>query len=56
VRNRHDGTVELWLEGSRELVDRMIELCHDGPPAAAVDHVAIEWSTPSGCREFRVTR
>ena len=40
VRNRRDGTVEAVFAGTTETIDRMIELCRDGPPLAKV--VAID--------------
>jgi len=37
VRNRRDGTVEAWLQGVPAAVERAIEWCRRGPPAARVD-------------------
>jgi acylphosphatase len=42
VRNLADGSVELEAEGSDDLVAALLAWCHDGPPAARVQHVAIE--------------
>jgi acylphosphatase len=42
VRNRRDGTVEALIAGHEEAVERMIERCHEGPNAAAVDRVEAE--------------
>lgn len=39
VRNRSDGSVEAIFAGPAPQVDRMIDNCHEGPPAAAVDGV-----------------
>lgn len=39
VRNRRDGSVEAWLQGPEPAVDRMIEWCRRGPPAASVTSV-----------------
>ena len=39
VRNRRDGTVEAVFSGAPDAVRRMIERCHEGPPAARVDGV-----------------
>jgi acylphosphatase len=36
VRNRRDGSVEVVLAGSEEVVLTMLERCHDGPPGADV--------------------
>lgn len=42
VRNRRDGSVEAVLAGTSDAVDRMIELCRQGPPGARVDAIE-EW-------------
>lgn len=36
VRNRRDGTVEAFVQGESASVERMIEWCRRGPPAARV--------------------
>ncbi|MFQ5465208.1 MAG: acylphosphatase [Thermodesulfobacteriota bacterium] len=43
VRNNPDGTVEALVEGDEERVKKVIEWCHEGPPMARVDHVAVGW-------------
>lgn len=42
VRNRADGSVEAVIAGSPEQVAAMLAWARRGPPAAAVDHVAVE--------------
>lgn len=42
VRNRMDGTVEAVFAGLSSEVDRMIEACRDGPPAARVTHIEVD--------------
>jgi len=39
VRNMVDGRVEACFEGKDENIDKMIEWCHIGPPAARVEEV-----------------
>ena len=39
VRNRADGSVEALFAGAVGAVERMVALCHQGPPAARVDRV-----------------
>lgn len=39
VRNRRDGSVEALFAGSPEAVDRMLDACWQGPPAAKVSAV-----------------
>ena len=42
VRNRRDGSVEVLAFGPDEAVAALTERCREGPPAARVDHVAVE--------------
>lgn len=42
VRNRTDGTVEAVFAGPAPVVDRMINNCREGPPAAEVESVVEE--------------
>ncbi|MDX9714571.1 MAG: acylphosphatase [Dissulfurispiraceae bacterium] len=39
VRNMPDGSVEAVIEGEKEAIDSMIQLCRQGPPASCVDNV-----------------
>jgi acylphosphatase len=41
VRNLPDGSVESLMEGSREAVDRMVELMREGPYHADVSAVDV---------------
>jgi acylphosphatase len=41
VRNTSDGAVEALFSGPPDRVDRMLALCGDGPPAAAVSGIAL---------------
>ncbi len=43
VKNRWDGNVEAVFEGERDMVERMIEWCHRGPPGAHVQSVDKRW-------------
>ena len=42
VRNMPDGRVEALFEGKDKNVDKMLDWCHIGPPAARVKEVLIE--------------
>jgi acylphosphatase len=42
VRNRSDGSVEALMVGPAKAVEALITACHQGPPAAQVDHVDVE--------------
>jgi acylphosphatase len=54
ARNRHDGTVEIVAEGSRDAVGELIAWCRDGPPLADVSNVEIIDEAPAGEGDFRV--
>lgn len=41
VRNRRDGVVEAVFSGPADAVERMIAICHQGPPAARVAGVSV---------------
>jgi acylphosphatase len=41
VRNRRDGAVEAVFSGPEAAVERMIALCAEGPPDAAVTSVEL---------------
>jgi acylphosphatase len=42
VRNRSDGSVEAMVAGTPEQVAAIMNWARRGPPAAQVDHVAVE--------------
>lgn len=48
VKNMPDGTVNAVLEGPAEDVEEVVEWAHDGPEAAQVDDVDVQWSEPQG--------
>jgi len=49
VRNRPDGrSVELWAEGSRTALERLVERVRVGPPGAWVERVECSWVEPTG--------
>ncbi|MBI2082751.1 MAG: acylphosphatase [Deltaproteobacteria bacterium] len=55
VRNSPDGRVEAFIEGEKGFVDRMIEKCHEGPPAARVKEIRVEWEAYRGeFPDFRI--
>lgn len=45
VRNRPDGSVEIQAEGARRNLEMLLAWAHQGPPAARVTGVEVEWST-----------
>jgi acylphosphatase len=48
VRNLADGRVELRAEGERRNLTMLLAWAHQGPPAARVEEVAVEWSDYEG--------
>lgn len=56
VQNLNDGRVEAVFEGKEGDVERMVEWCHDGSPAAAVESVDVEYGDPEGLSGFEVRR
>lgn len=52
VRNRMDGMVEAFIEGSPDAVSDMLRLAHQGPPAAKVDQIMAEDSEGQGFSNF----
>jgi acylphosphatase len=54
VANRPDGTVEAVFEGEPEAVDRLVELCRDGPGRAEVEQLDVAEEEPEGLRGFEV--
>lgn len=43
VRNISDGRVEVFAEGEREKLERLIERLKVGPPGAVVEKVQVDW-------------
>lgn len=56
VRNVPDGRVEAVFEGSRNTVESMIRWCHQGPTAARVKNVEVEYEEPEGLLGFKIER
>ena len=48
VRNCDDGTVEALFEGEDGAVRQAIDACRQGPPAARVDRVEVDWQVFTG--------
>jgi acylphosphatase len=55
VANRPDGTVEAVFEGDGAAVERLVELCREGPRGAQVDSVDVHEEEPEGETAFRIT-
>jgi len=47
VRNRRDGTVEAFVQGSAEAVAAMVDWCRQGPRGARVTRVDVAEAAPA---------
>lgn len=56
VRNLPDRRVEAVFEGWHGTVKEMIRWCHQGPPAAVVEDVVVEYEQPEGLGGFEVRK
>jgi acylphosphatase len=55
VRNLPDGGVEAVLEGEKENVEKIVEFCKRGSPAAKVIKVDVQWLNFTGeFKDFRI--
>ncbi len=54
VRNRPDGTVEVWAEADGERLDAFEAWLHDGPPPARVSAVVPEPAAAAGLDGFEI--
>jgi acylphosphatase len=54
VRNVPDGTVEAVFEGGPDAVERMVELCREGPRGAHVERLDVFEEEPEGLTGFAV--
>ena len=54
VRNMPNRSVRVEAEGPKEVLEALIEDLREGPPAAHVDRVEVEWLPPSGAKQFRI--
>jgi acylphosphatase len=46
VRNLPTGEVEILAQGDEQAVKELIQWCYQGPPAAEVTKVDVEWEEP----------
>lgn len=47
VKNIRDGRVEVYCEGEREKVEKLVEWCRKGPPSAIVKDVELKYGEPT---------
>ncbi len=48
VRNLPDGSVEVVAEGERPALEALLQTVREGPSAAVVESVDVQWSSPTG--------
>lgn len=48
VRNLPNGDVEAVFEGPKQAVHEMLSWCKQGPPAARVDEILVDWESATG--------
>ena len=54
VRNLEDGRVEVFAEGDIENVEKMIELCKQGPKHSRIENVEIKEERFQDFKEFKL--
>jgi acylphosphatase len=52
VRNRHDGSVEALLQGSKTSVDALVAWARRGPPGSRVEDVQATTAVPADQQAF----
>ena len=52
VRNLPNGAVAVEAEGPRPKLLDLLERLHQGPPAARVERVDVDWLSPHGQAQF----
>ena len=48
VKNNGNGTVECLAEGDKDKLEQFIDWCQQGPEAAQVEKVEVEWQSYGG--------
>lgn len=56
VRNKDDGSIEIWLEGNSGDVNKMIEICKTGPKNSMIKRLDIIDEHFQGMKNFKVLR
>ncbi len=55
IRNNPDGRVEAVFEGAKKDVEKVIDFCRRGSPAARVTDVDVQWEDYTGeFKDFRI--
>jgi len=56
VRNKEDSSIEAWFEGDGEKVDKMIEVCKQGPEHAIINRLDIIEEKLQDMKEFKIIK
>ena len=57
VRNLPDNSVEIYAEGTRKQLEKLVAQIKQGPPGASVDNLELTWAKYTGqYSDFSVTR
>lgn len=57
VHNLPDNSVEIYAEGERAQLEKLVDKLREGPPAARVHNLSLTWSEYTGnYSNFEVTR
>jgi len=54
VRNLEDGRVEAFFEGDVDKVNKMVEMCREGPKHSQVKSVSVKEESFQGFKNFKV--
>ena len=54
VRNLEDGRVESFFEGDVDKVNKMVEMCREGPKHSQVKSVSVKEESFQGFKNFKV--
>lgn len=56
VRNKEDGSVEIWIEGNSGDVDKMVEKCKEGPKNSQIKRLDIVDEKLQEMKDFKIIR
>jgi len=56
VRNLEDGRVEIFIEGNKDNVEQMLNLCKQGPQHAQIRNIEEKPESFQDFKEFKILR
>jgi acylphosphatase len=56
VRNLHDGSVLIEVEGDESVLQTFVKWAHVGPPRARVERCIVEEGPPANFSDFKIIR